>query len=39
MGPEDDPMSHVIAGRLMSPDQTEPTVNGILAWLKTQGIE
>lgn len=39
MGPGDDPMSHVIAGRLMSPDQTGSTVNGILAWLKTQGIE
>jgi len=38
MGPNDDPMSHVVAGRLMSPDQTEPTVEGILAWLAKQGI-
>ncbi len=37
MGPGDDPMSHVIAGRLMSPGQTDATVTGILDWLK--GIE
>ncbi|MTI03800.1 carboxylesterase [Roseibium sp. RKSG952] len=39
MGPEDDPSSHVIAGRLMSPGQTDAAVAGILAWLKEQGVE
>ncbi|WP_170764227.1 alpha/beta hydrolase [Ruegeria lacuscaerulensis] len=39
MGPGDDPASHVIAGRLMSPGQTDATVAGILAWLQEQGIE
>ncbi len=35
----DDPYSHVIAGDIMSPGQTDSAVNGFLAWLKTQGIE
>lgn len=39
MGPGDDPSSHVVAGRLMSPGQTDATVAGVLAWLKEQGIE
>ncbi|WP_171128849.1 MULTISPECIES: carboxylesterase [unclassified Ruegeria] len=39
MGPDDDPQSHVIAGRLMSPGQTEGAVAGMLAWLAEQGIE
>ncbi|MCG7519016.1 alpha/beta hydrolase [Ruegeria sp. Ofav3-42] len=39
MGPGDDPSSHVIAGRLMSPGQTDDAVAGILGWLKEQGIE
>ncbi|MES0823888.1 alpha/beta hydrolase [Ruegeria sp. SCP11] len=39
MGPGDDPMSHVIAGRLMSPGQTDATVTGILDWLKGNGVE
>ncbi|CUH46009.1 alpha/beta hydrolase [Ruegeria atlantica] len=39
MGPGDDPSSHVIAGHLMSPGQTDAAVAGILAWLKEQGIE
>lgn len=39
MGPEDDPSSHVIAGRLMSPGQTETAVAGMLDWLRLQGIE
>ncbi len=39
MGPEDDPASHVVAGRLMSPGQTDSAVEGILAWLADQGIE
>ncbi len=39
MGPDDDPSSHVVAGRLMSPGQTEATVEGILAWLETLGIK
>ncbi|WP_170325385.1 alpha/beta hydrolase [Ruegeria arenilitoris] len=39
MGPGDDPASHVIAGRLMSPGQTDATVTGILDWLKGIGVE
>ena len=39
MGPGDDPASHVVAGRLMSPGQTEAAVTGILEWLQEQGIE
>ncbi len=39
MGPEDDPSSHVVAGDLMSPGQTGPMTEGILEWLKEQGIE
>ncbi|WP_170544943.1 alpha/beta hydrolase [Ruegeria arenilitoris] len=39
MGPGDDPASHVIAGRLMSPGQTDATVTGILHWLKGIGVE
>ncbi|WP_170782683.1 alpha/beta hydrolase [Ruegeria lacuscaerulensis] len=39
MGEEDDPASHVVAGRLMSPGQTEATVDGMLAWLRSVGIE
>lgn len=39
MGPDDDPQSHVIAGRLVSPGQTDATVDGILTWLKGLGVE
>lgn len=39
MGEGDDPMSHVVAGRLMSPGQTDAAVSGILDWLKTQGAD
>lgn len=39
MGPGDDPNSHVIAGRLMSPGQTDATVAGILEWLNGVGVE
>ncbi len=39
MRPEDDPASHVIAGRLMSPGQTDAAVAGILDWLSEQGIQ
>ncbi|WP_170400033.1 alpha/beta hydrolase [Ruegeria arenilitoris] len=39
MGPGDDPASHVIAGRLMSPGQTDATVTGILDWFKGIGVE
>ncbi|AXT25623.1 alpha/beta hydrolase [Ruegeria sp. AD91A] len=39
MGPDDDPSSHVIAGRLMSPGQTDAAVAGILEWLKGLGVE
>lgn len=35
MGPHDDPSSHVIAGAIISPDQTAPTVARILGWAKT----
>ncbi len=34
MGPSDDPDSHVIAGDIMSPDQTDSTVDGMLTWLR-----
>ncbi|MCA0927495.1 alpha/beta hydrolase [Ruegeria profundi] len=39
MGPGDDPASHVIAGRLMSPGQTDAAVTGIMEWLNGIGIE
>lgn len=39
MGPGDDPSSHVIAGDIMSPGQTEIAVAGMLAWLREQGID
>ena len=39
IGPGDDKSSHVIAGDIMSPGQTEPAVTGMLAWLAEQGIE
>ncbi len=39
MGPGDDPASHVVAGRLMSPGQTDAAVSGMLGWLADQGIE
>jgi alpha-beta hydrolase superfamily lysophospholipase len=39
LGDDDDPNSHVIAGDIMSPGQTDVTVFGFLKWLKTQGIE
>ncbi|HCE70362.1 MAG TPA: alpha/beta hydrolase, partial [Ruegeria sp.] len=38
MGPGDDPSSHVIAGDIMSPGQTDIAVAGMLAWLREQGI-
>jgi alpha-beta hydrolase superfamily lysophospholipase len=34
MGPEDDPYAHVIAGDVMSPGQTGPLVEAVLAWAK-----
>ncbi|WP_299373345.1 alpha/beta hydrolase [uncultured Tateyamaria sp.] len=34
MGPNDDPLSHVIAGEIMSPDQTQPTVAGMADWAR-----
>lgn len=37
MGPGDDPNSHVIAGDILSPGQTGPTVDLILAWAR--GLE
>ena len=39
MGPEDDAYSHVIAGDIMSPGQTEQAVVDILSWLAAQGIQ
>ncbi|WP_235216135.1 alpha/beta hydrolase [Ruegeria halocynthiae] len=39
MGPGDDPAAHVVAGRLMSPGQTEAAVSDILSWLKDLGIQ
>ncbi|EEE36652.1 hypothetical protein RKLH11_485 [Rhodobacteraceae bacterium KLH11] len=39
MGPEDDPQSHVVAGRLMSPGQTDIAISGMLDWLADQGIK
>ncbi|SDD14502.1 alpha/beta hydrolase [Ruegeria marina] len=39
MGPGDDPSSHVVAGDIMSPGQTDAAVAGMLDWLKAQGIE
>ncbi len=38
MGPEDDPLSHVVAGNSMSPGQTGAAVAGILDWLDGLGI-
>ena len=35
MGPMDDPQSHVIAGDIMSPGQTDATVAGMLDWVQT----
>lgn len=37
MGPNDDPGSHILAGRIMSPDQTEPAIVGMTDWLATLG--
>lgn len=39
LGDDDDPNSHVIAGDIMSPGQTDVAVSGFLKWLKTQGIK
>lgn len=39
MGPGDDPHSHVIAGDIMSPGQTDGAVTGMLEWLASQGVE
>lgn len=38
MGPNDDPSSHVITGDIMSPDQTDLTVTGMLEWIKKAGL-
>ncbi len=35
LGPNDDADSHVVAGDILSPDQTDPAVSGMLAWLST----
>lgn len=34
LGPEDDPFNHVIAGDIMSPSQTDITVDRIVTWAK-----
>ena len=36
---EDDPYAHVIAGKHLSPSQTNRAVTAMLEWLETQGIE
>lgn len=38
-GAADDVHGHILAGDIVSPSQTQATVDGILNWLKTQGIE
>lgn len=38
MGPQDDPASHVVAGAILSPDQTESAVLGMVDWLRAQGL-
>lgn len=35
MGPGDDPYSHVVAGAILSPGQTDMAVEGMLEWLET----
>ncbi|WP_299207340.1 alpha/beta fold hydrolase [uncultured Tateyamaria sp.] len=35
MGAQDDPQSHVISGNIMSPGQTDATVQGMLDWIVT----
>jgi pimeloyl-ACP methyl ester carboxylesterase len=39
MGPDDDQSSHVIAGAIQSPGQTDATVAGMLEWLANKGIK
>lgn len=39
MGPGDDPFAHVIAGDILSPGQTAATVETILSWLASQGLD
>ena len=36
MGPQDDPFSHVIAGDVLSPGQTEATARIIAEWIAAQ---
>lgn len=38
MGPGDDPHSHVIAGDILSPGQTEATIKLIVDWAKGRGF-
>lgn len=38
MGPRDDPNAHVVAGDILSPDQTEGAVLGMVDWLRAQGL-
>jgi len=39
MGPGDDVYSHVVAGDILSPGQTDGTVKGMLEWVRTTGLE
>lgn len=39
MGPQDDKNSHVIAGAIKSPGQTDAAVAGMLKWLNDEGIK
>ena len=38
IGPGDDPHSHVIAGDILSPGQTEAAALGMIDWLHAQGL-
>jgi alpha-beta hydrolase superfamily lysophospholipase len=37
-GPDDDPSAHLVTGDIMSPAQTEPAIEGMLTWLREQGL-
>lgn len=39
MGVGDDPNSHVIAGDILSPGQTEAAITGMTDWLRAQGLK
>jgi len=39
IGPGDDVYSHVVAGDILSPGQTDGTVKGMLEWVRKTGLE